>query len=72
MDLGFAEGLGLHVTLFLFSSRLVAVGEVKSVRALDSSLRHVWTIAWALRKYGYLVHSCVLHHRSPSSCYSYG
>jgi hypothetical protein len=51
---------------------LAFVKEVKSMGAFDSSLRHVWTIAWALRKYGYLIYPCALHHGSPTSCFSYG
>jgi len=71
MVLGLAEGATLRVTLFPFHLCLVAVVEVKYVRAVDSSLRHVWTIAWALRNYGYLVHSCVLYHGSPTCWFSY-
>jgi hypothetical protein len=51
---------------------LAFVKELKSMEAFVSSLRHVWTIAWALRKYGYLIHPCALHHGSPTSCFSYG
>ena len=35
---------------------------------MDSSLRHVQTIAWAPRKYGCLAHLCTLHHGSPTRC----
>jgi hypothetical protein len=36
--------------------------------SVDSSLRHVQTIAWAPREYGCPVHLCTLHHGSPTSC----
>ena len=67
MDLGFAEGLGLHITLFLFSSPSCNHGRGEVCEGVRFKSETCMTIAWALRINGYLVHSCVLHHGSPSS-----